>query len=186
MSTFVNLLEIVYPVGSIYCSTSSMSPAATFGGTWAQIKDAFLAGKGTSYITGNLGSLNGDKYIKFKQMPIHSHEINISGVNTSTAPYYMNTVSENGYKWSNSVAGGNGSFYNLMKDFQGVNSYKDHQATASELDILGTQNCAQTCMAVGGGKISLLTIIQSIFGAEPRSGLPRKGDEPLSLERRWA
>lgn len=37
MSSFVNLMDIVYPVGSVYYSFSSISPATRFGGTWEQI-----------------------------------------------------------------------------------------------------------------------------------------------------
>lgn len=43
MSNFVNLLDIIYPVGSIYFSTSSVSPASSVGGTWTQLK-TFLYG----------------------------------------------------------------------------------------------------------------------------------------------
>lgn len=75
MSTFVNLLDIVYPTGSIYCSTSSTSPATTFGGTWSQIKDAFLGGKGTDYITANLAAYGGNKAMTVNQMPSHTHNI---------------------------------------------------------------------------------------------------------------
>lgn len=35
---YVNLLEVVYPVGSIYLTTLDMSPAETIGGTWQQIE----------------------------------------------------------------------------------------------------------------------------------------------------
>lgn len=38
---FVNLLEIVYPIGSLYFSTSSISPAEVIGGQWEQISDSF-------------------------------------------------------------------------------------------------------------------------------------------------
>lgn len=38
---FVNLLEIVYPVGSLYFSTSTVSPAEVIGGQWEQISDSF-------------------------------------------------------------------------------------------------------------------------------------------------
>lgn len=41
MSTFVNLLEIVYPVGSYYITTSSTSPASSFGGTWSCVNNSF-------------------------------------------------------------------------------------------------------------------------------------------------
>lgn len=36
---FTNLLEIVYPVGTIYFSSISTSPAEIIGGTWTQITD---------------------------------------------------------------------------------------------------------------------------------------------------
>lgn len=42
------LLEMVYPVGSIYMSTSSASPATFLGGTWTQIKGRFLFGVGAN------------------------------------------------------------------------------------------------------------------------------------------
>ena len=38
MSNFVNLLDIVYPVGSIYQSMNATSPADFIGGTWTKIK----------------------------------------------------------------------------------------------------------------------------------------------------
>lgn len=36
---FTNLLEIFYPVGTIYLSSISTSPAEIIGGTWQQITD---------------------------------------------------------------------------------------------------------------------------------------------------
>ena len=39
----------LYPVGSIYMSLDSTSPASLFGGTWEQLKDRFLVGAGNSY-----------------------------------------------------------------------------------------------------------------------------------------
>ena len=50
-----DLLDLVYPVGSIYLSVSSTSPSTLFGGTWTQIKDTFLLGAGDSYTLGDTG-----------------------------------------------------------------------------------------------------------------------------------
>lgn len=52
MSSFVNLLDIVYPVGSIYVSMNSESPASTIGGTWTQITDKFLYSSTSALATG--------------------------------------------------------------------------------------------------------------------------------------
>ena len=38
-----------YPVGAIYMSMSSTSPASLFGGTWEQLQGRFLLGAGTLY-----------------------------------------------------------------------------------------------------------------------------------------
>lgn len=45
----------IYPVGSIYVSVNSTSPASLFGGTWEQLKDRFLLGAGDSYAAGSTG-----------------------------------------------------------------------------------------------------------------------------------
>lgn len=42
MSNFVNLLDIIYPVGSIYITATEVSPASSIGGTWVEIKDKVL------------------------------------------------------------------------------------------------------------------------------------------------
>lgn len=43
----------MYPVGSIYISVNSTSPATLFGGTWEQIKGRFLVGAGDNGESGN-------------------------------------------------------------------------------------------------------------------------------------
>ena len=72
MSNFVNLLDIIYPVGSMYFSVSSVSPANSVGGTWTQIKDAVLAASGDSY-SGAVNNYHGNKAMTVNQMPSHSH-----------------------------------------------------------------------------------------------------------------
>ena len=44
-----------YPVGSIYISVNSTSPAGLFGGSWEKIADKFLIGAGGSYSLGATG-----------------------------------------------------------------------------------------------------------------------------------
>lgn len=45
----------IYPVGSIYMSTTLNYPAQMFGGTWVQLKDRFLLGAGDTYGIGDTG-----------------------------------------------------------------------------------------------------------------------------------
>lgn len=55
MSNFVNLLDIVYPVGSVYITFSDISPVDSVGGSWEKIEDKFLYATSTPNQTG--GSL---------------------------------------------------------------------------------------------------------------------------------
>ena len=41
-NTWTTLLDAVYPVGAVYQSWSSTSPATLFGGTWVKLDDRFL------------------------------------------------------------------------------------------------------------------------------------------------
>lgn len=50
-----NLLNKVYPVGAIYISASSASPASLFGGTWEQMSGRFLLACNGTYAAGSTG-----------------------------------------------------------------------------------------------------------------------------------
>lgn len=51
----INQWDKIYPIGSIYMSINSTSPATLFGGTWTQLKDRFLLGAGSTYSNGTTG-----------------------------------------------------------------------------------------------------------------------------------
>lgn len=55
MSNFVNLLDIVYPVGSIYITVNSISPADNVGGTWEKIENMFLKGASSTQNPSDIG-----------------------------------------------------------------------------------------------------------------------------------
>ena len=42
-----DLIDMIYPVGSIYMSVNSVNPSTLFGGTWEQIEDTSLLASGT-------------------------------------------------------------------------------------------------------------------------------------------
>lgn len=66
------VLNAVYPVGSIYMSVSSTSPAALFGGTWERISGRFLLAAGGSYAAGSTGG-EANHTLTVGEMPKHSH-----------------------------------------------------------------------------------------------------------------
>lgn len=69
------LLEIVYPVGSIYMSAVETDPAMLFGfGTWARILDRFLLAAGDVYEAGSTGGEE-SHVLTVGEMPEHSHRL---------------------------------------------------------------------------------------------------------------
>lgn len=80
--SWINILNIVYPVGSIYCSTTNISPASSIGGSWTQIENAALRSGDSVGYTGS------DTHAITKQeMPVHNHGVtdedsNINGAST--------------------------------------------------------------------------------------------------------
>lgn len=72
MSSFVNLMDIVYPVGSIYHTTDSTSPATRFGGTWSAITSQFLIGADDTYSAGSTGG-EATHTLSVSEMPSHNH-----------------------------------------------------------------------------------------------------------------
>ncbi len=51
--------KLFYPVGTIYMSYDSTSPASLFGGSWAAITDKMLLGAGSTYTAGTTGGTAG-------------------------------------------------------------------------------------------------------------------------------
>lgn len=75
-SDTVDLVDVVYPVGSIYMSVNNVSPATLFGGTWVQIEDTFLLGAGTSYTAGDTGG-EATHVLTVDEMPEHKHTLEV-------------------------------------------------------------------------------------------------------------
>lgn len=71
---FTNLLTAMFPVGSVYLSTVSISPSSTVGGTWVQVKGATLAATGDNSFASE-ASYGGSLKISVNQMPPHTHTL---------------------------------------------------------------------------------------------------------------
>lgn len=50
-----DLLNVMYPVGSVYISVNDNNPTSLFGGTWEQIKEKFLLSCGDTHQNGTTG-----------------------------------------------------------------------------------------------------------------------------------
>ena len=75
-----------YPVGAIYISTVSTSPASLFGGSWEQLKDRFLLGAGDTYSAGSTGG-EAAHTLTVDEMPSHSHGVRCVRYNSNSDPF---------------------------------------------------------------------------------------------------
>jgi hypothetical protein len=66
------IADMIYPVGSIYMSVNSTSPAILFGGYWEQIQDRFLLSAGSTYIAGSTGG-EATHTLTINEIPSHTH-----------------------------------------------------------------------------------------------------------------
>lgn len=131
MPNFVNLLDIIYPVGSIYFSTSGISPASSIGGTWTQIKDAVIAASGSTYSSA-AARYGGSKTIATNQMPEHKH----SGI-TNSDGNHSHTIDGRIIAWYGAGGGnvlqGAGNYFGSVGTFGGqltsVNGAHAHSFT---------------------------------------------------------
>lgn len=117
-----DLLEVIYPVGSIYMSMNSTNPGTWFGGTWERIKDAFLLALGDSGTVGDTGG-EATHTLTVNEMPSHQHSLtqgpanNAGQAGTGTSEYgsvRLNAVFASGYKTDNT---GGGQAHNNMPPY---------------------------------------------------------------------
>ena len=72
--TVGQFVGMIYPVGSIYMSVNSTSPASLFGGTWESIGGRFLLGADATYAAGSMGG-EATHTLTVSEMPRHRHSI---------------------------------------------------------------------------------------------------------------
>lgn len=77
------LLDLIYPVGSIYLSVNSASPDTLFGGTWARLEDVFLLAAGAKHAAGSTG---GEESHTLTESEMPSHKGHLSAGIAGTAP----------------------------------------------------------------------------------------------------
>ena len=99
-----------YPVGSIYMSWSSTSPASLFGGTWTQLVDRFLVGAGQGYAVGATGGEATHK-LTIDEMPNHSHNYSYPGYEAG-AEWYGASGTGKGNTVATTDAGGGAAHEN--------------------------------------------------------------------------
>lgn len=112
------LLNLIYPVGSIYMSVNSTSPATLFGGTWSQLKDRFLLGAGDTYTLGWTGG-EATHTLSVTEIPSHNHPYGVYDASSSAThainhmAAYCGKVNSTGWGSHTLYTGGGGAHNNM-------------------------------------------------------------------------
>lgn len=80
-STVANIYNAIYPIGSIYMTTNTTSPAQLFGGTWEKIEDKFLIGASDNTLVNSTGG-EAAHTLTESEMASHTHAPNTKVLNT--------------------------------------------------------------------------------------------------------
>ena len=163
---FINMLEIVYPVGSVYISTASTSPAGFIGGTWEQIKGAVLGATGANSF-GTAATYGGGLKIATTQLPSHNHSA-VNGENSELAYTFVvcRSLALDALARTRVSVPSSGNYYTITSnrsasDSAGINDIGANQYTSS----------------TGGGKTTYPTTSRYICGIEFPNPFFAGGDE---------
>ena len=123
-------LQMVYPVGAIYLSTSDINPLGLFGfGTWERIKDTFLLCAGDTYASGSTGG-EAEHTLTVDEMPSHTHtykrhafDRNDSDPTTGEDVYGANNKTLAAHEGTTESTGGGGA-HNNMPPYLAVYAWK--------------------------------------------------------------
>ena len=125
--TMAQIVNAIYPIGSIYISTAAADPSTLFSGTqWEAIQDRFLLAAGSSYSAGSTGG-EATHTLSLQEMPSHNHTFSS---NSGKAVGYVGSDSGNlGGNSKNCVSvemynTGGGEAHNNMPPYLAVYMWK--------------------------------------------------------------
>lgn len=137
LPTNSSIVDLIYPVGSIYMSTANVDPATLFGGTWERIQDKFLLAKGSTYSTlnGTGGSANAVVVSHNHTQNAHSHEPSNTALKflTSEGDMSVNTTKR---AFPSSSSNGHHFVYTDL-DNNGINEYDTTSSVAPTINSTG-------------------------------------------------
>lgn len=98
--TLAEIMLDRYPVGAVYISVNSTSPASLFGGTWEQLQDRFLLAAGSTYSAGSTGG-EATHTLTSSEMPNHYHDAYLLDLGGSgVAPAYYAVLNRSAYTYN--------------------------------------------------------------------------------------
>lgn len=121
-------IDRVYPVGSIYMSTSDDDPSTLFSGTtWERIQDKFLLCSGESYSAGTTGGEATHK-LTVAEMPSHTHTF--TGTAASHSHSFTGTAAEHTHTFTGTAASHSHTFTGSSATSGNQSANHTHSVTA--------------------------------------------------------
>ena len=179
-----DLLNRVYPVGSIYMSAVNVSPASFFGGTWQAIEQGrMLMAAGSSWQAGTTGG-NAYHTLTIAELPAHNHSATETAAGGHT--HGASTGSAGAHSHSGSTNNAGNHYHTGRTDAAGA-----HAHTRGTMNITGSQafHGIHTSASVlqGGGSGALYP--SSITSGWPKwdvgSGTQGYGQINFDASRSW-
>ena len=137
----LQVLQAVYPVGSIYCSYGTISPAMLFGfGQWTKIEGRFLLGANATY---SLGSTGGEAAVALTvaQLPAHSHGASSASAGTHTHTLSGTAASGGAHTHSASSASAGNHAHTITVNSGGAHTHSASSASnGAHTHTRGTMN----------------------------------------------
>lgn len=152
----LQVLQAVYPVGSIYCSYGATSPAVLFGfGSWTKIEGRFLLGANATY---GLGSTGGAATVTLtvNQIPAHNHSANTASAGSHTHTATTASAGAHTHSVSGTAASAGNHSHTITVNSGGAHSHTAssnsagaHTHTRGTMDITGYHG--SEALVTGGG-----------------------------------
>ena len=137
LSSNFDILDKMYPIGTIYQSTKPDNPSGFLGGTWTRLEGRMLVGAGSEFPAGSVGGEKKHKLTK-EEMPAHSHDVKLHrksgseeyigswGSNVSKGSYwevlttYGSGDSQTEYAYPTAITAGGDQPHNNMPPYKAV------------------------------------------------------------------
>lgn len=125
---YVNLLDIIYPINSIYMTNNpNETPASRVGGTWVEIGSGkYLMAAAGYYLAGTEGG-NNTITLSVANLPVHNHvkalklcSSEASGFGLTSSNYFCNNVAIKGGAGDLTGNTGSGTAHSNMPEYHGV------------------------------------------------------------------
>ena len=154
-----DLLDLIYPVGSIYMSVVDVSPSTFLGGTWERLKDRFLLGAGDTYTAGATGG-SATKTIAKANLPNYnlysaSHTHTFTGSSSSFSG--SGNLKRGDYTVVAADANGGPTWRYILKGGTGLSTYSDFYSisVSGSVTAKGTNSGTTITVSSGGSGTAL-------------------------------